>query len=106
MKITPSGRKHFTKEEKLRIINECQDKGVKITCEKYGIYPASYYYWKKSIVEKGEQGLNQEWSKASRAEIKQLKKELDQYKMMLAEEKLKSRMKDELLKKKYPNQRK
>jgi putative transposase len=36
-------KRKFTKEEKLQIIKEASDHGVKATLEKYGIYPASYY---------------------------------------------------------------
>jgi len=40
-------KRTFTKEEKLRIIKEASEQGVKPTLEKYGIYRASYYSWKQ-----------------------------------------------------------
>jgi len=106
MKKTGSGRKHYTTEEKLRIINECKDQGVKVTCSKYDIYPASYYYWKKQLLLRGEDGLDHANRKKDKGRIKTLEKELETLKIMLAEEKLKSRLKDELLEKKYPELRK
>jgi len=106
MKNTQNSRKTFSKEEKLKIISECKDKGVKVTCSKYGIYPGSYYYWKKQLLQNGEEGLEHGNRKADRATIKTLKKELETLKLMLAEEQLKSRLKDELLQKKYPELRK
>lgn len=106
MKQLPSGRKHFTTEEKLKIIAECQNNGVKLTCAKHGIYPGSYYYWKKQLLQIGEQGLDHGNRKANLALIKTLKKEVETLKLMLAEEQLESRLKDELLQKKYPELRK
>ena len=40
-------RRKFSKEEKLSILKEASEHGVTITLEKYGVYPASYYAWKK-----------------------------------------------------------
>ena len=40
-------KRTFSKDEKLRIIKEASEFGVKQTLEKYSLYPASYYSWKK-----------------------------------------------------------
>jgi len=106
MKITKSGRKQFTPEEKLRIIEECKLHGVKLTCSKYGIYTGAYYYWKKKLLVHGQQGLHGTYSKQDKARLKTLEKEVQTLKLLLAEEKLQSRLKDDLLKKKYPELRK
>jgi len=106
MKLTPKGRKSFTSEEKLKIISECQRDGVKVTCAKYGIYPASYYNWKKKLTTNGEEGLEHGNIKKAKSRIQKLEKELEAMKLLFAEEQLKSRLKDELLKKKYPELRK
>jgi len=42
-------KRTFTKEEKLQILKEVEQKGVKSTLEKHGIYPATYYSWKKKF---------------------------------------------------------
>lgn len=105
MKQTKTGRKHFSTEEKLKIISECQENGIKITCSKYGIYPASYYNWKKKFTINGEEGLLHGNMKKAKSRIQKLEKELETMKLLLAEEKLESRLKDELLKKKYPELR-
>ena len=47
VKRIPKGRKKFTKVEKLSILREAKDQGVKVTLAKYDLYPATYYYWKK-----------------------------------------------------------
>ena len=106
MKTTSGGSKKFTTEEKLAILSEAKEKGVKVTLEKYGLYPATYYYWKKNIHLDGTDGFDHEAEKANRARIRELEKEVQLYKILLAEEQMKSRPKDELLKKKYPELKK
>ena len=106
MKQTQSGRKQYTTTEKLQIIEECKAKGVKVTCSKYGIYPGSYYYWKKQLFQNGDSGLGHGNRKRDKSMIKTLKKEVETLKLLLAESELKSRLKDDLLVKKYPELRK
>jgi putative transposase len=52
-------RKKYSKEEKLRIVQEAEEQGVKATLDKYGIYPATYCDWKRKVEAMGEKGL--EW---------------------------------------------
>ena len=40
-------KRKFTEKEKLTIIKECKANGVKPTLAKYGVFPATYYHWKK-----------------------------------------------------------
>jgi putative transposase len=37
-----TNKRKFSKEEKLQILREAEEKGVKATLEKHGIYPATY----------------------------------------------------------------
>ena len=106
MNKTSSGRSQYTTEEKLQIISECQSNGVRITCSKYGIYPGSYYYWKRQLLMNGQDGLDHGNRKKDKSRIKTLEKEVETLKLLLAEEKLQSRPKDDLLQKKYPELRK
>ena len=106
MKITEKGTKKFTKKEKLAIIKEAGEKGVKITLDKYDIYPATYYYWKNKVLADGEGGLDHRTSKDRKQKIKQLEKENQALKILLAEKELEGKLKDEMLKKKYPELRK
>jgi putative transposase len=103
MKTDPRKTKKFSKQEKLTILNEAKAKGVKVTLEKYDVYPATYYYWKKQYLSDGSDGLDHSVAKANRSRIRVLEKELQHYKLMLAEEQLRSRLKDELLKKSTPS---
>ena len=106
MKITEKGVKKFTPEEKLAIIKEAGSNGVKVTLAKYDLYPATYYYWKKKLLVEGEDGLNHRTLKDHEAEIKRLEKENEALKILLAEKELAGKLKDEMLKKKYPELRK
>jgi len=103
MKKTEKGTKKFTKAEKLEIIAEAGEKGVKVTLEKYDLYPATYYYWKKKLLNSGESGLEHGMTKSRLAQIRQLEKENLALKVLLAEKELESKFKDDLLKKKYPD---
>jgi len=106
MQNSEKGTKKFTKEEKLAIIREASENGVKVTLSKYDLYPATYYYWKKKLVVHGEDGLNHRTLKQQQAEIKKLEKENEVLKILVAEKELEGKLKDEMLKKKYPELRK
>jgi putative transposase len=106
MEKTEKGTKKFSKEEKLAILKECSVNGVKITLEKYELYPATYYYWKRQLDFKGEEGLDHSKHRNLEAEVKILTKANETLKILLAEKELESRLKDELLKKKYPELKK
>lgn len=105
MKTTENGTRKFTKEEKLRILKESKLKGVKATLEKYDLYPATFYYWKKKLLVYGEDGLKHARLKDHDARVRALEKENEQLKILLAERELESKLKDELLKKRYPELR-
>lgn len=97
--------KKYSKAEKLAIVKEASEKGVKVTLEKYSLYPATFYYWKKKVEEMGVVGLTHGLTKERLAIIKKLEKENKALKEIIAEKELESKLKDELLKKKYPHLR-
>ncbi len=105
MKITEKGTKKFTKEEKLAILKESETLGSKLTMEKYGLYPNTFYYWRRKYRDAGADGLDHGMTKERLAKIKKLEKENTMLKELLAESQLESKLKDELLKKKYPHLR-
>jgi len=102
MSETRKTRVHRSKAEKLRIIEEAKSQGITATCEKYGIYPATYYRWIAKFKQMGADGLRHGMTKAHLVEIRRLQKENDRLRKLVAEQQLESMMKDELLKKKYP----
>ena len=96
-----TNKRTFTKEEKLQILKEVEQNGVKSTLEKFGIYPASYYSWKKKFEQMGELGFRHGMTPAHIKEIKRLEKENELLKKLLAEKEVEGHLKSEMLKKKY-----
>ena len=94
--------KKFTKEQKLQIIKEAGSHGVRSTLEKYGVYTATYYSWKRKFEQMGEAGFTHGMTKKRLTQIKELEQEVELLKQLLAEEKIAGKLKDELVKKKYP----
>jgi len=99
-------KRKFTKEEKLQIIKEASEQGVKVTLAKYGIYPASYYSWKKKFEQMGEEGFHHGMSPRHLKRIRQLEKENNALKQLLAEKELDNKLKGDLLKKKWALEKK
>lgn len=94
-------KRTFSKEEKLRIIKEASEKGVKATLSKYDIYPATYYSWKNKFEEMGEEGFSHGATKRKLKELRRLEKENRQLKELVAEKELQIKMLRELKKKSW-----
>ncbi len=94
-------KRKFTTEEKLRIIKEASENGVDATLEKYGIYKASYYTWKRRFEEMGVEGLQHGMTPAHLKRIRELEKENKMLKQLLAEKDMECKMQEDLLKKRY-----
>ena len=106
LKTTNKGIKKFSKEEKLAILEEGKRNGIKVTLAKYSLFPATYYYWRKKFNVYGDEGLTHQVVKDHASLIRKLETENEALKLLLAEKELESRLKDDLLKKKYPELRK
>ena len=96
------GKRRFTKEEKLKVLKDASEHGVKETLDKYGVYPATYYSWKKKFASMGEEGFRHGITKAKLKEMKRLEKENEILKALVAEKELEIRMLKELRKKNIP----
>ncbi len=99
-------KRSFSKEEKLLILEESKMLGVKATLSKHGLYPATFYSWRKKHEQMGEEGFRHGMTPAHLKEIRRLEKENEMLKQLVAEKELEGRLKDELLKKQYPLTRK
>ena len=99
-------KRTFSKEEKLRIIKEASEQGVRAVLEKYDIYPATYYSWKNKLEDMGEAGLEYGMTPHHLKRIRALEKENYALKQLLAEKELEGKLKSELLKKKYALEKK
>jgi len=100
-----SMEKKYTEEEKLNILREAEKNGVKNTLEKHQLYPATFYYWKKKLALDPDRGLKHGFSLDKEARLKKLELENSALRAIIAEKELESKLKDELLKKKYPHLR-
>lgn len=102
MKQSESGTKKFSTQEKVSIMKEVKLKGLKPTLQKYGLYPATYYYWRRKYESLGESGLLHTTHVKREKELDQLEKENIRLKILLADKELEIELKDKLLKKMYP----
>ncbi len=91
----------FTESEKLSILKEAELNGMKKTIAKYGVYQATYYYWRRKYRLLGKEGLAHGANKERLKEVKRLRKENEMLKQIIAEKELESKLKDEMLEKIY-----
>ena len=99
-------KRTFTKEEKLKIIKEASEQGLKSTLEKYKIFPASYYSWKKKFETMGVEGFAHGITPEQLKRIRQLERENKALRELVVEKELEGKLKDELLKKKFALEKK
>ena len=100
-------KRTFSKEEKLKILEEAKREGVQVTIRKYGIYTGTYYSWRKKLLVDGESGLSDPLiRRKTNQRLAQLEDEVSLLKQLLAERDMEIALRDELLKKKYPMARK
>jgi putative transposase len=99
-------KRTFTKDEKLKIIKEASEQGVKPTLEKYSVFPASYYSWKKKFETMGTEGFAHGMTPDQLKRIRELEKENKALKEIIIEKELEGKLKDELLKKKFALEKK
>jgi putative transposase len=99
-------KRTFTTEEKLKIIKEASEQGVQPILEKYNIFPASYYSWKKKLETMGTEGFAHGMTPDQLKRIRELEKENKTLKEIIIEKELEGKLKDELLKKKFALEKK
>ena len=92
-------KRKFSREEKLKILKEALGQGVKVTLNKHGVYPATYYNWKRKYDAMGDIGLQHSMTKERLKEIRRLEKEISTLKEMVVEKDLTIKMQQELIKK-------
>ncbi|MEM6262874.1 MAG: transposase [Bacteroidota bacterium] len=102
-----STKRRWSKSEKLAILQEAQELGIQETLRKHGVYPSTYYSWRKRYEASGEVGLDDHArQRADRRRIRELEDEVSLLKELLANKEVELALRDELLKKKYPWARK
>jgi transposase len=94
-------RRKFTAEEKIRIVLEGLrgEESIADLCRKGGIHPTMYYKWSKAFLEAGKRQLNGDTIReASSNEVKEIRDENDELKMLVAELSLRTRVLKKTLK--------
>ena len=90
-----------TPQEKEKILLDIQNLGANAGCRKYNLAKSQYYDWLDRYNAHGLEGLEDRRVKNISGELKRLEKENRILKELLADKELESKMKDELLKKKF-----
>jgi putative transposase len=91
-------RRSWTPSEKLEIIKEAELEGVTRTLRKHGIYYSTYYKWKEKMDMLGMEGLGSEYVRVD-PEKKELWRENQRLRQIIADQALALKVKEELLKK-------
>jgi transposase len=84
-------RRKFTAEEKIRIVLEGMKREMTVTelCRREGMPTAVYYGWVKDFMEAGKARLKRDQMRdASKGEVSQLRRELEQLKLLVADKEL------------------
>ena len=99
-------KRKFTVDQKLAILKEASENGVTVTLEKHGIFPATYYQWKKKLDTMGVEGFNHGMTPEQLKRIRELEKENQFLKEIIIQKELEGKMKNKLLKKRYALEKK
>ena len=88
----------FSAEEKMQIIREAEEHGVISTCRKYDLANSLFYKWKRQFNERGIDGLQGQYHRVNPA-VRELEKENERLKKIIARQALELEVKSEMLKK-------
>lgn len=94
----------FTVEQKMQILREAEENGMLVTCRKHEITQSLYYHWKHKFDRQGIDGLQGQYYRVD-PRVKELEKENQRLKKIIANQALELEVKSELLKKTIPPKR-
>ena len=92
-------KRTWTEEQKASLLKEVEANGLAETLRKHGIFPATYYSWKKKFDTQGLAGLTAQYGKKQLKAIRDLEQENALLKKLLAEKELELAMAKEVIKK-------
>lgn len=92
-------RKRWTTEEKLQILRDGAHFGMSEASRMHGVSTSMLYKWKSQYEEHGESGLSRKGSESGDQEKRELEREIERLRQVVADQALTIRIKDELLKK-------
>jgi transposase-like protein len=88
----------FSVEQKMQILREAEEHGMLATCRKYEIAQSLYYRWKNQFDQKGIDGLQGQYYRVD-PRVRELERENERLKKIIARQALELEVKSELLKK-------
>lgn len=88
----------FSVEQKLQILREAEENGMLVTCRKHEITQSLYYHWKHKFDRNGIDGLQGQYYRVD-PKVKELEKENERLRKIIAKQALELEVKSELLKK-------
>ena len=91
-------KRSFTVEQKMQILREADENGMLATCRKYEIAQSLYYRWKNQFNKMGIDSLQGLYYRVDPA-VRELEKENERLKKIIARQALELEVKTELLKK-------
>ena len=95
-------KRTWTEEQKASLLKEAEANGLAETLRKHGIFPATYYSWKKKFDAQGLPGLSPQHGKKQLKALRELEQENALLKKLLAEKELELAMAKEVIKKNLP----
>ena len=98
-------KRKFSPEEKLSILQECEQEGFVETCRKYNLSQSTVSYWKRKYLAKGREGLEPGYARVD-PEKRKLEEENARLKRIVAKQALEIEFKDELIKKSRAHRKK
>ena len=99
-------QRKWTSEEKERIIKDIKRIGVVAGCRKHQLSTTLYYDWLTKYESRGLEGLRDRRSVNADRKIKQMEKENQLLKEIIAEKELTIKMQQQIIKKKSPEWKK
>ena len=94
----PRGKRSFTPEERLSLLQEAEREGYMETCRKHNLSPTLLSKWKQRYLTKGTEGLKPAYRRVD-PEVRALEEENERLKRIVAKQALELEVKSELLKK-------
>ncbi len=88
----------FTAEQKMDVLREVEQQGMVVTCRKYEIAQSLYYQWKRKFDQHGIDGLQGQYYRVD-PQVRELEKENERLKKIVAKQALELEVKSEMLKK-------
>jgi transposase-like protein len=94
----PRGKRSFSPEERLSLLQEAERDGYMETCRKYNLSPSLLAKWKQRYQAKGAEGLKPAYRRID-PEVRALEEENERLKRIIARQALELEVKTEMLKK-------